>query len=150
MTSPPPEPVVDAERLHRVLRLVTSNLTVLHGYAAADPRELVADPVRLGHIKYTFVVALEACIDAAQHVCASEGFAAPDTNADAMRELGRHRVLSVPLADAMAAAVGFRNVLVHLYVDVDDDKVIEHLGQLGDLEGFVDALSRLLDDGGEE
>jgi uncharacterized protein YutE (UPF0331/DUF86 family) len=49
----------------------------------------------------------------------------------------------------MAAAVGSRNVLVHLYADLDDDKVIEHPGQLGDLEEYVDASTRLLDDGGE-
>jgi uncharacterized protein YutE (UPF0331/DUF86 family) len=64
-------------------------------------------------VKYLFITAIEGCVDAAHHVAASEGWAAPATNADVMRTLAQHAILEGPLGDAMARAVVFRNILVH-------------------------------------
>ncbi|WP_232425396.1 HepT-like ribonuclease domain-containing protein [Pseudofrankia inefficax] len=41
-------------------------------------------------------------------------------------------------------AVGFRNVLVHDYIQVDDDIVTGRLKDLGDLEDFVRSIARYL------
>lgn len=40
--------VVDAERLHRILRRITDGLTRLHDYATVDRDDLQQDEVRLG------------------------------------------------------------------------------------------------------
>ena len=53
---------VDTERLLAVLGRVTARLLVLEGYAAQDADDLRGDEVRLGHLKYTFQTAIEACI----------------------------------------------------------------------------------------
>lgn len=135
--------MVDAERLHRILRRVSDDLASLRTYAA-EPEAVRADPARLGHTKYLFVTAIEGCINAAQHVCASEGYGPPASNADAVRLLGRHGDLSASLAGDVAEAVGFRNVLVHGYVDVDDDRVVANLDRLDDLQEFVAQLTRLI------
>jgi uncharacterized protein YutE (UPF0331/DUF86 family) len=42
-----------------------------------------------------------------------------------------------PTAESVAKAVGFRNVLVHEYTDVDDERVRDNLQRLDDLEAFV-------------
>ena len=136
--------MVDAERLLSLLARVTGRLRVLDGYAAADPAELLADRVRLGDLKYTFQTAIEACIDAAQHVVADAGLGAPTSNADAFRLLAAAGLLEPGLATTMAGAVGFRNVLVHGYAEVDDAKVVEHLRHLPDLRALVAALTDLL------
>lgn len=136
--------MVDPERLHRLLRRVTDDLAVLRGYAAVDPEGLVGDPVRLGHVKYLLVTMLEGVIDAAQHVCAAEGYGPPDTNAGAVLLLGEHGTVGAPVATSMAEAVRFRNVLVHGYADVDDRRVVSYLQQLGAVEAYVAELTLLL------
>jgi uncharacterized protein YutE (UPF0331/DUF86 family) len=133
--------MVDAERLARLLRRTTDDLARLRPWAGERSAALLADEVSLDHVKYRFVTAIEAVIDAAHHVAAAEGFRTPATNADAVRELARHEVLAADLADEVARAVGFRNVLVHRYADIGDEKVIEQLGHLDALEHFVQALS---------
>ncbi len=50
-------------------------------------------------------------------------------------------MLEVGLSSRLSRAVGFRNVLVHRYVDVDDEQVVAKLDELGDLDGFVAAVS---------
>jgi uncharacterized protein YutE (UPF0331/DUF86 family) len=64
-------------------------------------------------VKYTFVTAIEACVDVAQHICATEGWGPPADKGDAVGLLGEHGVLTLELAVSMRKAVGFRNVLVH-------------------------------------
>jgi len=44
----------------------------------------------------------------------------------------------------MRTAVGFRNVLVHEYVGVDDGIVLNRLADLSDLEEFIVQVSRWL------
>lgn len=135
--------VVDAERLHRILRRITDDVARLRRHAAGADR-LLGDEVRLGDVKYRFVTAIEGCIDAAQHVCASEGLGPPSSNRHAVELLGGHGLVARELAGAVASAVSFRNVLVHGYADVDDEQVVAMLDRLGDLETYVAALTRLL------
>ena len=132
--------MVDELRVLRLLRSVTDDLAVLREEAAADHRRR-ADPLWLRGVKYTFVTAIEGCVDVAQHLCASEGWGPAQNNADAMRVLGRHGVLPTELAARLAGAVGFRKVLVHDYVDVDDGVVLARLQDPSDLGAFVAAVT---------
>lgn len=138
--------MVDRERLLAVLGRVTARLAVLDDYAAADPDALLADEVRLGHLKYTYQTALEACIDAAHHVVAARGLGTPASNAETFRLLARAGVLPDDLATSLAGSVGFRNVLVHGYADVDDHLVVEHLAHRSALRAYVAAMTALLAD----
>ena len=135
--------MVDIERVRSLLRRLAGDLSDLE---AEDPDELVADPRGLRAVKYSFVTAIEAAIDVAQHLCASEQWGTPATNADAFIRLGRHGAVDPTLATRLAAAVGFRNVLVHEYAVVDDARVVAALSELDDLRAFIRAIEDLLAD----
>ena len=117
-----------------------SDLKVLDGYRAAAG-DLLDDPTRLAAVKYHFITAIEGCARIAHHVIASEGWRVAESNADAVRTLGAQRVVPAPTAEAVARAVGFRNVLVHEYTDVDDGRVRDNLQRLADLEAFVSQVA---------
>ncbi len=135
--------MVDETRILRLLRGVTDELTILSRESKADEARR-ADPIWLRGIKYTFVTAIEACIDVAQHICSAEGWGPPADNGDAMRLLGTHDVLSTGTADALRKAVGFRNVLVHEYIEVSDDIVTARLHDFGDLRRFVEQVAEFV------
>lgn len=132
--------MVDAVRLARLLQRTGEQLSRLRAHAAVDRRELRVDDVRLAAVKYGFVVVLEAVLDVAHHVLASELWGPADSGADAVRLLARHGVLDVRTGDVMARAIGFRNVLVHGYTEVDDDLVVVNLDRLDDVEQFLDQV----------
>jgi uncharacterized protein YutE (UPF0331/DUF86 family) len=132
--------VVDEGRVARLLRAIDERADRL-AQAAATPVEDRPD-LWLDGVKYLFLTAIEGCVDVAQHICSSEGFGPPDTNAAAVRELGRRAVLDAQLADSLGRAVGFRNVLVHQYTTVDDEIVISSLDDLGQLHEFIEQVSR--------
>lgn len=132
--------MVDDVRVERLLRAVADDLAFLHDESTADRRRR-DDPAWMRGVKYAFVTAIEACVDIAQHLCASEGWGPPSTNADSVLVLGRHGVLDAELARSVSRAVGFRNVLVYEYVVVDDAVVLARLADHSDLPGFVEAVA---------
>lgn len=128
--------MVDEGRVLRLLRGVTDTTgQLVQEQAASEERR--ADPLWLPGIKYLMISAVEGCIDVAQHICGSQGWGPPADNGDAMLVLGRSRVLDDALAGRMRTAVGFRNVLVHEYVRVDDGIVVSRLADLSDISAFV-------------
>ncbi len=132
--------MVDEVRVLRLLRSISDDLAVLRAEGSADPGRQ-ADALWLRGVKYTFVTAIEAVVDVAQHLCASQGWGPPRDNGDAIRLLGVHRVLPLDLANSVRRAVGFRNVLVHDYIEVDDGIVLERLANLGDLDDFLSVVA---------
>jgi uncharacterized protein YutE (UPF0331/DUF86 family) len=111
--------VVDEDRVLRLLRSIADDAAVLRQEAGAG-QERRQDPIWLRGVRYTFVTAIEACVDVAQHICATEGWRPPAANGD---------------------AVGFRNVLVPDYIEVDDSMVVDRLTSLSDLEEFVSQVA---------
>ena len=135
--------MVDEVRVIRLLRAASGAISGLQLEQAADS-DRRADAIWLPGIKYLFISAVEACIDTAQHICSSEAPTAPRDNGDAMRALAHRGILDPGTADRMRMAVGFRNVLVHEYVGVDDAVVLKRLATLSDLEEFVGQVSSWL------
>jgi uncharacterized protein YutE (UPF0331/DUF86 family) len=135
--------VVDSERVVRLLDGVRSDTHALRTFAV--PRDtLLIDEVRLSAVKYRFITAIEGCARVAHHLVASEGWAVPDSNANAVRVLDDHGVITKPVAQSIAGAVGFRNVLVHQYAAVDDSRVIAQLDALSDFDAFVSQVGTWL------
>jgi uncharacterized protein YutE (UPF0331/DUF86 family) len=134
-------PVVDSERVSRLLDRVRADVAFLRTFATRRADDLLGDQIALSAVKYRFVTAIEGCAKVAHHLLAAQGWSVPETNAAAVRELGERGVVKQPVADAVAGAVGFRNVLVHQYADVDDRFVLRQLGRLDDLEAFATQIA---------
>lgn len=100
--------MVDIGRLRAVLDRLGAEIGHLRRLAALSDDELHADPERLPGVKYRLQVAVEACIDAAEHVIASEGMRAPESFADPFAVLGENAVLDDDLARSTADAARFR------------------------------------------
>ncbi len=63
--------------------------------------------------------ACQAAIDMAMHVVAERHLGVPQSTADAFLLLERAGLIGGPLASALCGMVGFRNVAVHQYEDLD-------------------------------
>ena len=92
-------------------------------------------------------LAAECCIDLANHVIADRGWGQPGTYGEAFATLAEKSVLPGPLAERMEGWAGLRNILVHLYLEVDHERLYDVLQEeLDDLESFGRSMTALLDD----
>ena len=85
--------------------------------------------------------AVEAAIDLASHLIAANGWDLPRDAADGFRILGSRGVVAPELAETLVRMVGFRNVAVHNYREIDA-AVVKGIAanRLGDFESFVRAV----------
>lgn len=81
--------------------------------------------------------AIQATIDVAAHVVATEGYGTPDSQAAVFTLLEKNGFIPPELAGNLRKMVGFRNIAVHEYETVNPEiveAIIEH--NLGDLRAF--------------
>ena len=114
---------------------------------------MLVDRDKLKSVKYSFVVAIEICIDIGNHVIASEGLQAPENYGDVFVVLGRAEYVEESQVPTLIAMTGFRNLLVHGYAHVDDARVVDILrSRLDDLDRFAQSIltSTDLGDGADD
>jgi uncharacterized protein YutE (UPF0331/DUF86 family) len=63
--------------------------------------------------------AVQAAIDMAAHIVASEGYGLPDSVAAAFSMLEAHGVIDAELSDRLRRMAGFRNIAIHNYQALD-------------------------------
>lgn len=130
--------MVDREIFSRRLEALHGYLKKLKAFADADEAEFVREPALHDLAERYLHLAVEACLDLANHWISDRALPTPDANRDTFTILERASELSPELADKLRGWAGFRNILVHEYVDIDHS--IAYLAireELGDLERFA-------------
>lgn len=90
---------------------------------------------------HAMMVAIQSAIDVATDIIAEERFQKPATYRETFEILGKNGILPAPLVRELSALAGFRNVLVHIYWDLDLEQVYEVLQRdLGFLEDFSEVI----------
>jgi uncharacterized protein YutE (UPF0331/DUF86 family) len=90
-------------------------------------------------------VAIEAMIDICNHLISKNSFRAPEDYADTFRVIKERGVFDEDFFARLVEMVKFRNRLVHLYWDVNDEVVFEILqNNLEDFQIFLDKISEAL------
>lgn len=115
----------------------------LKEYARRPAADILGNLERIGNMKYQFIIAIEACIDICQHVSAKMFSEAPESYASCFAILHEKGILGQPVADELGELARLRNVLVHLYWKVDDERVVENLQKLDALESFLRTIQNI-------
>lgn len=137
--------MVDAEsvteRLNRLAELVGQlEETGAHGLDA-----YLRDDVLRAATERRLQLAEQICIDVGAHILSEINARPPGDYAGIFTALADADYLDRHLAARLAAAARQRNLLIHLYLDIDDRKVFESLEHLDDLRSFAAAVHHLLD-----
>jgi len=89
--------------------------------------EFLADLDRQESILFNLQMAIQNCIDIAAHIISDEELGVAGSTNEMFYMLQENGYLAPELAEKMIAAVGFRNLIVHEYGNVDLKKVFEGL-----------------------
>jgi len=89
-------------------------------------------------------VATEAAIDVCNHLAARLAKQAPNNYAECFQILAQASIISFSLAERLIRMAKFRNLLVHQYADINDEKVYEIICRdLEDLDLYLAELAVL-------
>lgn len=91
-------------------------------------------------------LAAEIVFDIGTHLLSAVFNDHPSRYEDVTRLLMEHGVLTEDLRERLTGLGGFRNILVHAYLDLDESRVYEFLqDDLGSFSEFAEQIERFLD-----
>lgn len=132
--------VIDA-----LLSELRENVGYLEPLRALTLPEYEQDVSRRKMAERCFQVAIECVIDIGHHLVSENSWGHARTGGQAIEILAAHGVIPVPLRERLRGVVGFRNVLVHAYVELDHARVHSNLARLEDLLDFGRAVQAFVD-----
>ncbi len=114
----------------------------------ADPEGFATSNLRQDAALLSVLRACEAAIDLANHVVRVRKLGIPVFSADSFSLLRAEHIIDASLAERLVKMVGFRNLVVHQYAEVDIH-IVESVivSGLDDLLAFADAIRAYSDAG---
>lgn len=138
--------MVDREIFSRRLAALRGYLARLRAFREAGEAEFIREPALHDLAARYLHLAVEACLDLANHWIADRALPTPDANRDTFTVLERAGELSPALAERLRGWAGFRNILVHEYLEIDHGIAYRAIrDELGDLEEFASWAAARLD-----
>ena len=137
--------MTNPEKIHGILRNLDTYLGFLRSLAQSEKAGLLGDFTKTGSLRYYLQVAIECCLDLANHIIAARSLRPPRDYADAFAVLGEAAIVPEDFVATLQRMARLRYRLVHLYWEVDNEALYEILTtRLEDFERFKACVLRQL------
>lgn len=137
--------MVDAERIGSRLDRLEHLIELLDEVHAGGLDAYLADERLRAMTERWLQLAIQTCIDIGAQLVSELAVDPPSDYAGVFRSLAAAGHIDKELGASLAAAAGQRNVLVHMYLDIDDREVFQALDGLDHLRRFATAAQVLSD-----
>jgi uncharacterized protein YutE (UPF0331/DUF86 family) len=138
-------PVVNLDTIEAILARLDGYQAKLAILANYSREEFLQDFTKVESAKHLLQVSIECCLDIAHHIVADEGYRTAQDYYDTFVILNEEGILPDEYMSTLRKIVSFRNRLVHLYWDVDDDTIYGILQQnLPDFRIYVNYILNFL------
>jgi len=89
-------------------------------------------------------VAIQSCIDIANRIISVDELEKPKDYYGSIIKLGEGNILPYDFAQKFAPIAGFRNILIHEYLDINWDEVYKNLQKMDQFYKFMDYVKKWL------
>lgn len=129
--------MVRTEVIRKRLNKLDEYLVILNGLRRYSFAEFAENPEHYGSAERFLQLAIESITDLGNHVIADLALGAVNWHSDIPKLLAQAGYLNTELQATWMRMIGFRNILVHDYLDIDQHIVYEVLqNHLQDLEAI--------------
>jgi uncharacterized protein YutE (UPF0331/DUF86 family) len=135
--------LVDADQIEARLQRLEELLERLEAVKEGGEQDYLDDAQLRAATERQLQLAIQICIDLGAQVVSEQSAPPPSSYSEVFEILGDKGVISVDVGRRLGAAARQRNLLVHLYMEIDDRAVFASLAYLDDLREFAAAVERL-------
>lgn len=130
--------MVDKDIVFAKSSAVTKHIKRIKNVLCEDFLTLQNNPDYQDIILFNSQLAVQSCIDIAAHIISHENMGVPGSTNEMFYLLEENGYLTRDITEKMVKAVGFRNLIVHEYVNLDLKRVYEiSKKDINDLETFL-------------
>lgn len=136
--------MIDQRKITAYVSEIKVALDNLRHYAKLDKEAFLSSPISIRDTKYSFIIAGQAAIDLCYHLTAKLLKKAPSDYGNCFELLKDTGKFNEETLKGMANMAKFRNLLVHHYIKVEDDRVYDKLKEIDCFERFVEEIGRVI------
>lgn len=140
--------MLDTYRIQSRLAEIEKQIRLLEKrFKPLGKEELINDEVLNLAAEKSLQNAIQACIDIANHIVAACGLErSSESVADVFFSLAKEGIIHQGFAETMKEITGYRNVIVHDYLDVDRNITYDSIqNHLPDLSKFAQYIEKFLE-----
>lgn len=141
--------MADAKMILERLKRLAEFVEFLNRKKSLRREEFLQDQESQLAVERALQLAIQIVIDIATHILATTSNVTPKDYRNAILKLAYIGVIPTTFAERIASMPGFRNVLVHDYIEIDTSRVYRNLQDgLGDFVEFARYITEWLDKNG--
>ncbi len=135
----------DKDKVTKLSSEIFAALDRLREISALPKEAFLADLYKIAAAKYFLVISIEAAIDVCNHVISRNKLRAPEDYADTFKVMSEAGAFEKEFMEELSKMARFRNRLVHIYWEVDDELVYSMLSEhIKDMEKFTEEFMAFL------
>ena len=129
---------LNPDKVRKITSEILTSLERLEELKRLHKDAFLSDPHKISSAKYNFIVAIEGIVDLCNHIIAKNAFRTPEDYADTFKVLAERNAFDQEFTNTLIQMARFRNRLVHIYWEVNNDE-LHHilLTRLDDILQFL-------------
>jgi len=136
---------LNLSRIREKVADIKENLQVLRKYSSQNSTIFCSNKEVVRSARYAFIVMIEASSNIASHICARILNKSPDSYAECFLILGDNNLIDKALSIRLGKMAGFRNLLVHGYSEIDDNRMFAIMkNDLDDIDRWLEFVQEIL------
>lgn len=139
--------MLDTHRISTRIKEIRKRLLQLEKFKQTSEEDFVRDDRLNAASERNLQVAIQACIDIANHIVASLGLDRSfKETAEVFGTLAKEKIIPEDFVPTMEKMTGYRNVVVHDYLEVDRHLTYENIKEhLPDLSKFAKHIEEFME-----
>lgn len=135
------------DRIRQIVGEINFAFSKLEAMSKLDEEHFLKNHEKIDSAKYNLIVVIEGAIDICNHIVAKAGGRAPNDYADCFAILGELGVFTDEFVEKLKRMAKFRNLLVHLYWQVDNRKVFSILREeIFDIKKYLQRIEEFIEE----
>ncbi len=128
--------MINPDIIKERLQEIDENLKILAELKGLDREKFKNDPKIFKLAEHCLQISIQALLDICQYIIASSNLQRPRDNQETIEIIAANNIIPVDFANRILPMAGLRNLLIHEYLEIDLDKIYQHLQNLDDFRTF--------------
>ncbi len=140
--------MIDKEKVRKFVSLMKDSVQELNnlGLESMAFEEYFDNKTLRALSEHYLRIAIEAAMDLGRHVLAARSLKVPEEYKKIGQILGENGIIPLEMANKLTAMAGLRNILVHLYWDIDYRQIYRVVtGELEDFDRFAQSIQEYVE-----
>ncbi len=138
-------PQYNADKIAKLISEMRKASDRLRNLSSIQKEKFLKNYDKIDSAKYNFIIAIESAIDICNHIISQNNYRLPKDFGDTFQVLFEQNVFDKKFLSNLKSMAKFRNRLVHIYWEVNDEQVYVYLqNNLKDFKIFLKSISEFL------